>query len=119
MKDNWYEISNVDQVDSPSLALYGEHLDFNIGRMLSLVGGNADRLMPHIKTNKMPKVMERLIDAGLFQFKASTLSEAEMAAEAGARTVLLSHQLVGPKIDRFLSLVQGFPKTKFSTLTDN
>lgn len=119
MKDNWYEITNVDQVDSPSIVLYGEHLDFNIARMLSLVEGNADRLMPHIKTNKMPKVMERLIGAGIFQFKASTLPEAEIAAEAGARYVLLSHQLVGPKIDRFLSLVQHFPKTKFSTLTDN
>src|SRR5690606_10766587 len=85
----------------------------------SLVDGKADRLMPHIKTNKMPKVMQRLVGAGICQFKASTISEAEIAAEAGARAVLLSHQLVGPKVDRFLRLVQHFPKTKFSTLTDN
>src|SRR5690606_41180674 len=101
MKDNWYEISNVEQVDSPSIALYREHLDFNIAAMLDLVDGNPKRLMPHIKTNKMPEVVKRMVDAGLFQFKAATLAEAEIAAEAGARSVLLSHQLVGPKVDRF------------------
>jgi len=119
MKDNWYEISNVQTVDSPSLALYSEHLDFNIHRMLALVDGDSKRLMPHIKTNKMPKVLERMIAAGIPHFKASTIAEAEIAARAGAKSVLIAHQLVGPKVDRFLGLVAHFPKTKISTITDN
>jgi D-serine deaminase-like pyridoxal phosphate-dependent protein len=87
--------------------------------MLTLVDGETDRLMPHIKTNKMPKVMDFLIGSGITNFKASTIAEAEIAAEAGANSVLIAHQLVGPKVDRFLDLVQHFPNTQFSTLIDN
>src|SRR5690606_11508361 len=119
MQDNWYAIANIQSVDSPSIALYGEHLDFNIQRMIDLVDGDTKRLMPHIKTNKMPKVIGRMVDAGIDRFKASTIAEAEIAAQAGAKAVLVAHQLVGPKVDRFLNLVAHFPKTKISTLTDN
>src|SRR5690606_26828348 len=119
MKSNTYTIENVETVDSPSIALYLEKLKFNIQKMISLAEGNTERLMPHIKTNKMPKVMELLLESGISNFKASTLSEAEIAAEAGAKSVLIAHQLVGPKVDRLFNLVQHFPNTQFSTLIDN
>ncbi|SDQ08902.1 D-TA family PLP-dependent enzyme [Flagellimonas zhangzhouensis] len=116
---NWYEIENIETVDSPSIVLYLEHLKFNIEEMISLVDGNTERLMPHIKTNKMPKVMALLIDSGISHFKASTIAEAEIAAEASANSVLIAHQLVGPKVKRFLQLIKYFPDTQFSTLLDN
>lgn len=119
MENNWHTILNIEAVDSPSIALYLEHLKYNINEMVSLVEGKTDRLMPHIKTNKMPKVMELLLAAGISNFKASTISEAEIAAEAGADSILIAHQLVGPKIDRFLSLVRHFPDSVFSTIVDN
>ena len=119
MAKDWYKIKNVETVDSPSVALYLEHLTYNINEMISQVDGKAERLMPHIKTNKMPKVMEQLLASGISNFKASTISEAEIAAEAGAKSVLIAHQLVGPKIDRFISLVKHFPNTQFSTILDN
>jgi len=119
MENNWYIIENVETVDSPSIALYLEHLKYNINEMISLVEGKTERLMPHIKTNKMPKVMELLLASGISNFKASTISEAEIAAEAGAKSVLIAHQLVGPKVDRFLSLIKHFPNTQFSTILDN
>ena len=71
MENNWYTIQNVETVDSPSIALYLEHLKYNINEMVSLVEGKTERLMPHIKTNKMPKVMELLLHAGISNFKAS------------------------------------------------
>ncbi len=116
---NWYEIQNIETVDSPSIALYKEHLSFNIQKMIALVDGETKRLMPHIKTNKMPKVMELLLAAGISNFKASTIAEAEIAAEVGAKSVLIAHQLVGPKVDRFLGLIKHYPKTQFSTILDN
>ena len=119
MEHNWYAIQNIETVDSPSVALYLEHLSFNINEMVSIVEGKTERLMPHIKTNKMPKVMELLLSSGISHFKASTISEAEIAAEAGAKSVLIAHQLVGPKVDRFLSLIKHFPNTQFSTILDN
>ncbi|WP_036386170.1 D-TA family PLP-dependent enzyme [Muricauda sp. MAR_2010_75] len=119
MSKDWYEIENVETVDSPSIALYPEHLKYNINEMITLVDGQTKRLMPHIKTNKMPEVMEVLLESGITNFKASTISEAEIAAEAGAKSVLIAHQLVGPKIDRFLHLIQHYPETQFSTILDN
>lgn len=119
MVKDWYKIKNVDTVDSPSIALYLEHLKYNINEMITMVGGQTERLMPHIKTNKMPKVMAILLESGITNFKASTIAEAEIAAEAGAKSVLIAHQLVGPKIDRLLRLIQHYPETQFSTILDN
>ncbi|WP_255307474.1 D-TA family PLP-dependent enzyme [Allomuricauda sp. CP2A] len=119
MAKDWYEIKNVETVDSPSIALYLEHLNYNINEMITLMDGQTERLMPHIKTNKMPKVMELLLESGITNFKASTIAEAEIAAEAGANSVLIAHQLVGPKIDRLLRLVKHYPETQFCTILDN
>ncbi|MEX0361489.1 MAG: alanine racemase, partial [Allomuricauda sp.] len=119
MNERWFEITNVNTVDSPSIALYKQHLQFNIGHMVSLVDGQTDRLMPHIKTNKMPEVMKLLLASNISNFKASTISEAEIAAEVGAKSVLIAHQLVGPKVNRFLDLSLHFPNTQFSTILDS
>ena len=118
MNGHWFEITNVDTVDSPSIAFYKEHLQFNIAQMISLVDGQTDRLMPHVKTNKMPEVMKLLLASNIANFKASTIAEAEIAAEVGAKSVLIAHQLVGPKVNRFLDLNLHFPNTQFSTILD-
>lgn len=118
MTGNWYQIENIETLDSPSVVVYREHLEHNIREMISKVDGNTQRLMPHIKTNKMPKVQELLVASGISHFKASTISEAEVAAAAGAKSVLIAHQLVGPKVDRFLKLISHFSNTRFSTIID-
>jgi len=116
---NWYEIENINDIDSPSLVLYEDRLAYNLQKMLDMVKGNASKLMPHVKTNKMPEVIKRMVALGIINFKASTIAEAEITAREGAKSVLIAHQLVGPKITRFLTLVSSFPNTKFSTLIDN
>ena len=116
---NWYKIENIEEIDSPSVVLYEDRLMFNLHKMLEMVNGDISRLMPHVKTNKMPEVIRRMLSLGVKSFKASTIAEAEMVAEAGAESVLIAHQLVGPKIERFLSLIEYFPNTKFSTIIDN
>ncbi|ALM07043.1 alanine racemase [Sediminicola sp. YIK13] len=119
LSSNWYLINNVSELDSPSIALYKDRLLFNIHKMKAMVGDDVSRLMPHVKTNKMPKVIALMISNGITRFKASTIAEAEMAAQEGAHEVLIAHQLVGPKVDRFVSLIEHYPNTVFSTLTDN
>ncbi len=79
MKDNWFEIENVDEVDSPSIVLYREHLKYNIHEMVNLVNGKTNRLMPHIKTNKMPEVLKLLLASGISNFKASSSAGGESA----------------------------------------
>ncbi|MFC4220924.1 D-TA family PLP-dependent enzyme [Flagellimonas marina] len=119
MGRDWFIIENIETVDSPSIALYLENLKHNVSEMITLIDGDTDRLMPHIKTNKMPKVMQVMLESGISNFKASTIAEAEIAAESGAKSVLIAHQLVGPKVERFLNLINHFPNTMFSTILDN
>lgn len=116
---NWYEIENIDEIDSPSLVIYEDKLMYNLQKMLDMVGGNPSKIMPHVKTNKMPEVIKRMVALGIFNFKASTIAEAEITAREGAKNILIAHQLVGPKISRFLTLITTFPTTTFSTLIDN
>lgn len=116
---NWFDIQYINEIDSPSLVLYKNRLLSNLELMLDLVDNKPERLMPHIKTNKMPKVLEYYVSHGIKKFKSSTISEAEIAASAGAESVLIAHQLVGPKVNRFGSLIQHFPKTHFYTIIDN
>ncbi|MCL6267513.1 D-TA family PLP-dependent enzyme [Flagellimonas myxillae] len=118
MNGRWFEINNIHTVDSPSIVVYKSNLQHNISQMINGVHGEMERLMPHIKTNKMPEVMKLLLASGISHFKASTIAEAEIAAEVGAHSVLIAHQLVGPKVDRFLALIQQFPDTQFSTIVD-
>lgn len=116
---DWYKIKEIDNIDSPSVVIYQEHLDHNLEKMLKMVAYDASKLMPHIKTNKMPKVVGKMIALEIKNFKASTIAEAEMAAREGASSVLIAHQLVGPKIQRFTNLCIQFPKTEFTTIVDN
>ncbi|OEK08524.1 alanine racemase [Flavivirga aquatica] len=118
MKD-WYEIEDIEKVDSPSIILYEENLMYNLHKIVSMVNGDTSLLMPHIKTNKMPKVISAMISLGIKKFKAATISEAEIAASEGADSILIAHQLVGPKIERFCSLFRHFSNTTFSTIVDN
>lgn len=118
MKD-WFLIHDIEKIDSPALVVYPERVKQNIALALQLLAGNAARLRPHVKTNKMSSVCQLMMEAGITKFKCATIAEAEMLAAAGARDVLLAYQPVGPKHQRLLSLVQAYPNTLFSCLADN
>jgi len=118
-KNKWYQIKNIEDIDSPSLVLYEDCMEHNLVKMIQMVDQDTSRLMPHVKTNKMPKVIGRMLTLGIKNFKASTIAEAEIAALEGANTVLIAHQLVGPKIHRLTTLIKHFPNTNFSTIIDN
>jgi D-serine deaminase-like pyridoxal phosphate-dependent protein len=60
-----------------------------------------------------------MIAKGINHFKCSTIAEAELVAQAGGKSVLIAHQLVGPKIVRLSKLIATYPKTFFSSLVDD
>ncbi|KZS42375.1 alanine racemase [Aquimarina aggregata] len=115
----WYNILNIDEIDSPSIVLYEDHLKHNLNTMITMVDNDLSKLMPHIKTNKMPKVIRQMITLGIKSFKTATIAEAEIAAVEGATHVLIAHQLVGSKVMRFIELIKTFKNTRFSTIVDN
>jgi len=117
--ENWFEVQNADCIDSPALLLYTDRITNNIQQIKRMVAGNTDRLRPHAKTHKMVEVSKMLIEEGIDQFKCSTIAEAEMLALSNAKDVLLAYQPVGPKIQRWVKLLQEYPNTHFSCTVDN
>ncbi len=114
----WYEILNIDEIDSPALIVFPERVQANIENAIRIVG-HANRLRPHVKTHKSPEVTQLMLQAGITKFKCATIAEAEMLAQLNAPDVLVAYQLIGPKIDRYLNLIKHYPKTSFSSLVDN
>jgi D-threonine aldolase len=118
MSTPWYEIDNIDELDTPALVVYPERVRQNIARAVRMVG-DAARLRPHVKTHKSPDVTRLMMDAGIRRFKCATIAEAEMLAVEGARDVLLAYQPIGPKVDRLVKLIQKYPATSFACLIDH
>ncbi|MES2003184.1 MAG: D-TA family PLP-dependent enzyme [Bacteroidota bacterium] len=114
----WYTIHNIDIIDSPALVIYPDRIKENIQRLIEMAGA-AERLRPHVKTNKIAEVCKLMKDAGITKFKCATIAEAEMLAGIDAHDVLLAHQPVGPKAGRLLQLVMNFRATHFSCIIDN
>ena len=119
MNENlWYPLNDPEKIDSPALLIYKDRVAANIQTMIR-IAGDANRLVPHVKTHKMAEIVQMQIAAGISQFKCATIAEAEMLAEAGATTILLAYQLTFPKSKRFLSLIKRYPQTQFASLIDN
>ena len=118
MSENWFEIKNIKELDSPALVVFPERVKHNIQLAIDMIS-DVDRLRPHIKTNKSPDVAKLMLGAGITKFKCATIAEAEMLAQCDALDVLLAYQPLGPKLNRFISLIKKYPSTKFSCLTDN
>jgi D-serine deaminase-like pyridoxal phosphate-dependent protein len=114
----WYQLSNIAQIDSPAIVLYKSRIRENIALLKSMID-DIERLRPHVKTNKIAEVVQMMLEAGIRKFKCATIAEAEMLGMVEAEDVLLAYQPVGPKINRLLELVQKYPATRFSCLIDN
>src|SRR5689334_19589301 len=104
----WMRVLNEAEVTSPGLLIYPDRVNENLQRMIQMVG-DIHRLRPHIKTHKLAPIVRLQVELGIKKCKAATIAEAEMAAQAGARDVLLAVQLVGPNVSRFLALSRAFP----------
>ena len=116
--NHWFAVENVEEIPSPALLFYPDRIGENIRRMIAMAGDPA-RLRPHAKTHKTLEITALQIAAGINKFKAATISEAEMLAQAGAGDVLLAMQPVGPNIRRLLELMAAFPQIEFSAVVDD
>ena len=115
----WYQIKNIESIDSPTLVVYPDRIKANIKMMLQILDGDATRLRPHVKTYKMAEVVQMQMEQGISKFKCATIAEAEMLGDLGAKDILLAYQPVGPKVGRLMQLIQRFPDLKFSALVDH
>ncbi|MBX2890089.1 MAG: D-TA family PLP-dependent enzyme [Saprospiraceae bacterium] len=114
----WYQISDIEQLDSPALVVFPDKVRANIQTAIRM-SGDVARLRPHVKTNKSPDATRLMLEAGIRKFKCATIAEAEMLGVCGAEDVLLAYQPLGPKLRRFVELFKKYPTTRFSCLVDN
>jgi D-threonine aldolase len=117
MKQNDYEISNIEVVNSPALMIYPSIVKSNIKKAIKIAGKNI--LRPHIKTCKTPEVIQMMMDAGITHFKCATIAEAELLGIKKVKDVLLAYQPVAVSIQRFKKVMEAYPETSFSCLIDN
>ena len=118
MIDPRYPIHHPDDLLSPSLLIFVEKVRRNLQAMIAMAGG-ADRLRPHVKTHKMPALIEILEHEGIRKHKVATIAEAEMVAGAGGSDVLIAYPIVGPNLRRFAQLVEAYPATIFRATVDH
>lgn len=116
--EEWYRVQNIYQIDTPALLIYKSRVVENI-RLIKSMTGDICRLRPHVKTHKTKEAAVMQMEAGITKFKCATIAEGEMLAMIGASDVLLAYQPIGPKLKRFVALIQKYPATTFSCLIDN
>ncbi len=117
--DPKYRIQNVENIPSPALVVYLPLVQQNIERAIATVDGDVSKLRPHVKTHKTAEIIEMEREAGILKHKCATLREAEMLAQNGIEDILIAYQMVGPNINRFLSLQQRYPKADFKVIVDH
>jgi D-serine deaminase-like pyridoxal phosphate-dependent protein len=117
--DKWYEVLNADEIPSPALIVYPDRIEENIRRMISIAGGDPNRLRPHVKTHKMAEIVKLQMKYGIQKFKCSTIAEVELVASCGAKDILLAMQPVGPAIRRLFEIKKLYPQTVFSAIVDS
>lgn len=114
----WFRVGNTEAIPSPAVLVYPERIASNVRQMIATAGG-PHRLCPHVKTHKLPEVVQLQRALGIDKFKCATIAEAEMVARCGAAHVLLATQPVGPAIPRLLALIETFPQTRFAAIVDD
>ncbi len=115
---NWYEIPNADSIPSPSVLIYPDRIEANLRHMIELIG-DVSKFRPHVKTHKMAEIVKLKLSLGITKFKAATLAECEMVAEACGKDILLAYPLVGPNISRFIGLIKHYQDVVFAALVDD
>jgi D-serine deaminase-like pyridoxal phosphate-dependent protein len=114
-----YLITGVEKVLTPALAIYPEIVDANIAATIRLLGNDANRWRPHIKTAKLAFVMQRFVEQGIRNFKCSTTLELSTVCATGATDVLVAYPLTRAGARRVRDIAEAFPSTKVSALVES
>jgi D-serine deaminase-like pyridoxal phosphate-dependent protein len=93
------------EIDTPSLLLDADALEFNLQHMSAFFASRHCKLRPHFKSHKCTTIARMQMKAGAIGITCAKLGEAEAVADAGIRNILLANQIVGPlKIRRLIEL---------------
>jgi len=114
-----YQIENAGALLTPALAIYPEIVDRNIAATLRLLGGDANRWRPHLKTAKLGFIMRRIAESGVVHAKCSTTAELAAACASGMKDILLAYPVVGANAARVREIADRNPGVRISVLAEN
>jgi D-serine deaminase-like pyridoxal phosphate-dependent protein len=114
-----YLIENAPELLTPALAIYPDIVDSNIAATIRLLGGDANRWRPHVKTAKLGFIMRRMAERGVAQAKCSTTLELAAACDAGIADVLLAYPVVGANAARVREIADQHRGARISVLVEN
>ncbi len=115
----------AERITTPALIIFMEKVDRNIQQVIAHAGGDRNRWRPHVKTTKIPQVWERMIEAGVRQFKCATTREAAVLLETLDRLdirgadLLIAYTLIGPALERAADLAREHDRTAVSVLCED
>ena len=107
--NKWFKVNDESKILTPGLIIYPERIEHNIKSMIS-ISGDVNRLIPHVKTYKMPSVVKLQMDYGIKEFKCATFGELEMLISCKVKHILLAMQPTKEKAIRFLNLQKNIQK---------
>ncbi|MBM3989408.1 MAG: hypothetical protein FJ298_00210 [Planctomycetes bacterium] len=120
------DVTALEHLPTPLLLVRLDRVRANLARMEELLAahGGLARWRPHVKTAKVPQVLDLLLDRGLRRFKCATTREArvllELAERRGASIDLLvafAHR--GANLARVVELAQRHPRQRVSMLSED
>jgi D-serine deaminase-like pyridoxal phosphate-dependent protein len=114
-----FRVAEAAHLLTPALLIDRERVQHNIATTLRLLGGDANRWRPHVKTAKLGYVMRMLVDAGVGQVKCATSLELTVACQAGARDVLVAYPLIGANAARVRQITEQNRGVTVSVLVEN
>ena len=113
-----YRIAGIESVMTPALAIYPDIVEANIEATLRVLGGDANRWRPHVKTSKLGFIMRKMAERGVVNVKCATTLELQTAAEAGATDILVAYSMVGANARRVREIAEAMPDKRISALVE-
>lgn len=114
-----YQTIGIEAVQTPALVIYADKVAANIAATLRVLGGDANRWRPHVKTSKLGFIMRQLTAHGVVNVKCATTLELQTAAEAGATDILLAFSAMGANARRVLELADQNDDRRISALVED
>ncbi len=109
------------ELQTPCLLVDLARVRHNLAAMRTHLGGDLARWRPHVKTSKIPEVLDLVLGAGVRHFKCATTREAEvLLARARAPVDLLvamAHH--GRNLARVREVARAWPDHRLSVLTED
>jgi D-serine deaminase-like pyridoxal phosphate-dependent protein len=107
-------------LQTPCLLIHLDLVRHNLATMTRLLEGRMRRWRPHVKTSKVPEVLDLLLAAGVSRFKCATTREAEVLLERAREPidllVAMAHQ--GANLERVVALARSHPQHRFAMLSE-